>query len=322
MPGIIGNAGVYSTVGDLLRWAHNFVDVRVGTPALVAAMQSPVRLTSGDAGPYGLGLFLGEYRGTRTIEHGGGDRGISTFAVRYPEQGLAIALLCNSDSIPAPLLAQRIADLHLSDALAPAAAPTEVATTQQVSLSAEQLASKAGWYRDPTSGGLLRVALREGKLTVNDVEGDSIDFELAPVSPNEFLLLFGGSAAQRVEFMPASAGTAQGMRVLPLSGDGDSKGQMFAQLSPIVRSSVELQAFAGDYRSDELDVLYTLEARDGRLVIHTLGKGQMTIEPVAADTFGGNIAGTVVFSRDSRGNVNGFAMNRTASRGIRFDRVN
>jgi hypothetical protein len=35
----------------------------------------------------------------RTVEHSGGDRGIAANLVRYPDQKLSIALLCNSDAI-------------------------------------------------------------------------------------------------------------------------------------------------------------------------------------------------------------------------------
>jgi Beta-lactamase len=75
VPGVIGNAGLYTTVSDLLRWGHNFDEVRVGDARLIAAMQTPAVLTSGEKSPYGSGLGLGEYRGLRTITHGGGDRG-------------------------------------------------------------------------------------------------------------------------------------------------------------------------------------------------------------------------------------------------------
>ena len=39
--GSLATAGMQSTVGDLLRWAQNSTDLRVGSPALVAAMQTP-----------------------------------------------------------------------------------------------------------------------------------------------------------------------------------------------------------------------------------------------------------------------------------------
>jgi CubicO group peptidase (beta-lactamase class C family) len=39
--GIVGNAGLQTTVGDLLLWEQNFADVRVGDRALITAMQTP-----------------------------------------------------------------------------------------------------------------------------------------------------------------------------------------------------------------------------------------------------------------------------------------
>jgi len=79
--GIVGNAGLFTTARDLLLWEQNFADVRVGEPALVAAMQTPTVLTSGDTSLYGFGLEIGEYRGLRTIGHGGGDPGYRAYVV-------------------------------------------------------------------------------------------------------------------------------------------------------------------------------------------------------------------------------------------------
>jgi hypothetical protein len=47
------------TARDLLRWEQNFAHVRVGDPALVAAMQTPAVLTGGDTSPYGFGFASG-----------------------------------------------------------------------------------------------------------------------------------------------------------------------------------------------------------------------------------------------------------------------
>jgi CubicO group peptidase (beta-lactamase class C family) len=105
--GVIGNSGLYTTASDLLRWAHNFDEIRVGDAALIGEMQMPATLTSGEKSPYGFGVSIGDYRGMRTITHGGGDRGISTYFMRVPDAKLAVAVLCNSDDIPAQMLAER-----------------------------------------------------------------------------------------------------------------------------------------------------------------------------------------------------------------------
>ena len=39
-PAVVGNAGMYSTVGDLLLWEQNFETARVGTPEMLTAMQT------------------------------------------------------------------------------------------------------------------------------------------------------------------------------------------------------------------------------------------------------------------------------------------
>src|SRR5207237_9460693 len=111
--GPLGNAGLYTTARDLLLWEKNFADPHVGTPKLLAAMQAPTVLTGGKTSAYGFGLAIGQYRGLRTIEHAGSDRGIATNAVRYPDQQLAVVVLCNLDTIDVNSLTPSY-DRHLS----------------------------------------------------------------------------------------------------------------------------------------------------------------------------------------------------------------
>ena len=77
-----------------------------------------------------------------------------------------------------------------------------------------------------------------------------------------------------------------------------------------------LASFAGEYRSDELDVTYTVAVRDSGLVVQS-----STLHPVFKDTFVGDYVGTVRFVRDARGVIAGFTLNRNSARGVRFERV-
>lgn len=321
VPGVIGNAGLQTTVADLLRWERNFVDARVGDRRLIEAMQTSAVLTNGQKTGYGLGVSVGEYRGVRTVEHGGGDRGISTYLIRYPDQGLAIAVLCNSDVIPSGVLAQRVADIYLEDVLPLAPGKTSesagVALPPAVSLSAEQLASYEGWYRDPATNAMLPISVRGGKLTVSDVEGDDLPFELTPVGASRFLILVGGAAMNRIDFVPATAAGPQQMRMSPLNA---ATAQVFARWSPKTFTAAELEAFAGDYRSDELDVTYSVAPRNPRLVFHPQGKPDFVLESIDDDVFAGSIGGIVRFQRDG-GTVTGFTMTRRTVRGVKFERV-
>ncbi|UCC39731.1 MAG: beta-lactamase family protein [Candidatus Aminicenantes bacterium] len=49
----------------------------------------------------GLSWFLGEYKGEKTVGHGGGDVGFNTNFIMLPEKSMAVVVLCNF--IPAPV---------------------------------------------------------------------------------------------------------------------------------------------------------------------------------------------------------------------------
>ena len=317
VPGVVGNAGLHTTQSDLLRWAHNFDEARVGEASLIAAMQAPAVLTSGEKSFYGFGVSIGEYRGLRTITHGGGDRGISTYLLRFPGAKLAVAVLCNSDSIPAQMLAERVSELYLSDRIqAPAAGkPAPVA---EVKLSERELVRYAGWYRDPSSGGVLRLFMREGRLTTSDVEGDDIPFDLTPAGAGRFFILLGGVPVNRLEFRAAPDGSPRELHMFPAGLE--STPQVFHR-TRAVASPKDVSAFAGSYRSEELDVTYSVVASGDRLVMRPPGKPDMVLELLEPDQFIGSIAGLVRFSRDPGGRVTGFTMSRRLARGVQFERV-
>ena len=94
--GVVGNAGLFTTVGDLLRWERNFAAPRVGDAALIASMETPPALPGGETTVYGLGLQMERHGGRRTVGHGGGDPGASAYVVRYPEHDLAVAVTLQS----------------------------------------------------------------------------------------------------------------------------------------------------------------------------------------------------------------------------------
>lgn len=184
----IGNSGLLSTARDLVAWLQNFSDARVGDAALLSQMQSPAVIAGGSKGAHGLGLEIGEDHGLKTIGHGGSGRGWGAYAVRYPERGLNVAVLCNLDDIGSIVaaLAQSVARLYLD--VAPAA-PTPPTDPPRVSLTPQQLASKAGLYRDSANGTIGRVFVRDGKLMAStDPSEEGQVLELVPIGPNRFVI--------------------------------------------------------------------------------------------------------------------------------------
>lgn len=61
----------------------------------------------------GLSWFLGEYRGEKTVEHGGGDIGFNTHFVMLPDKRAAVVVLCNSMPAPVEEIARSALDILL-----------------------------------------------------------------------------------------------------------------------------------------------------------------------------------------------------------------
>jgi len=70
-------------------------------------------LVKGDKTSYGMGQFMGSYKGHRTIEHGGSDAGFRTHLLRFPDLRLSVIVLGNVASLNASELAYKIANIYL-----------------------------------------------------------------------------------------------------------------------------------------------------------------------------------------------------------------
>jgi|SRR5215472_1743147 len=313
--GIVGNAGLFTTVGDLLRWAHNFDQMKVGDQASLATMATPTVLPGGNKAHYGLGLELGEYRGTHTIGHSGGNSGFVARIVRYQEQKLAVAVLCNRDDIyNVGELADKAADVYLAKAESNSEEPRPGDGSPPAKLSAEELARNEGMYQNPSNQQLFRVFVKDGKLMAGIV-GRSDAWELTAVSSTRFTFL-GGLVT--LEFLPGSRRQTQEIRVI----DGESPNPfLIHRVNPWAPSSRDLRIFEGDYRSAELGVTYTVAVKDSALKIQVPGRDEVTVQPFAANTFAGYLVGVMKFSRDNRDRVSGFTVNTTGVRGLRFNRL-
>jgi hypothetical protein len=162
------------------------------------------------------------------------------------------------------------------------------------------------------------VAVRSGTLTLSDVEGEDVPLELRPLGAHRFLILMGGAPLSRAVFSPAPAGGMQEMRLSALNDE--TKAQAYARVPAGRLPAAALDAFAGDYRSDELDVTYSVTSRYPHLVVHLPGKPDFVLEPMGDDVFAGSVAGIVRFLRND-GTVTGFTMTRRTVRGMAFERV-
>ena len=269
---VYGHCCVLTTVGDLLRWSD-----RLAAGPLAPTMEKPAVLKNGNAIEYGLGLSVRNWRGTREVAHSGATAGYRAYLARYPEKKLSVAALCNDGTANATMVARDA----LKEFFDPPAENVTPAT-----LTAEQISSRAGLYRNFQNDAVLRIFVREGKLRAGFESGA----ELIPLSDNRFRI---GPVGNELTF------SDEGVTL-------SSFGYHYRCGRVADAKDVRLADYAGDYWSDEVGVLYRVRVRMNRLEIQLPPAEANALEPTYADAFRIGDSALVRFTRDASGKVNGF----------------
>jgi CubicO group peptidase (beta-lactamase class C family) len=297
-----GPTGVFTTVGDLLKWQGSVIQARAGGQQdLMAAMQTSATTDSGDASGYGGGVFIRTYRGLRTVGHDGVHAGYRADAVAFPDQHLAIVTLCNNASIAHEEITRKIAAVYLGDQLAPLA--------PSVKTSPAAMAPWAGVYWSPLTDEVVRVEMKDGALRPL---GASVPFE----SLGNGLFRAGGTS--RWQFTPATHGVP-GMPELRI-WDSWPTPRVFTRVNAPMPTDAALAAFAGRYRIDEVDMTYAVLMQDGKLRIRWPRQSDLVLEAVGGDRF---VSGpwTVTFTRSMEGSVDGLTLTARRLRRMRAERL-
>lgn len=98
-----GAAGMLiSSARDLVTWASLLESGKVVSSESYKQMCTPFELADGESTGYGFGLGIKESDGRREVEHGGGIFGFNSDLASFPDEGLIVAVISNSESIASP----------------------------------------------------------------------------------------------------------------------------------------------------------------------------------------------------------------------------
>jgi CubicO group peptidase (beta-lactamase class C family) len=163
-----------STVDDLVQWSQALATGKVVSPASYAKMTTPVKTVEPGTPPYGFGLIMQPTQTHKAVGHGGGINGFSSQLMRYPDDGVVIAVLVNTAGPMANTVMAQIAAAVLG--LTPPAEPKTVPlgdTTKVVGIFDTK-------FKDESHK--LHVYVEAGKLWLHD------DFD----GETDLLLYVGG----------------------------------------------------------------------------------------------------------------------------------
>jgi CubicO group peptidase (beta-lactamase class C family) len=219
---------MYSTVEDLYLWDRALYTEKLISKKSLEAMNTPFK-----AG-YGYGVGIGEQYGLKTIVHGGGIEGFSTFLARFIVDNGTVIVLSNIDRSNTDAIAKRLGGMLFAD---------KVKMPNAISVSPQVLQQYVGRYQMADDKPTEDFSVEGNHLKVK-VSGEG-EFILVPVGKDEFVMeddfavhfIFNRDAAGKIDSykfkvprmervlkrLPALAPSLQGNTTFRLKGYADAK---------------------------------------------------------------------------------------------------
>src|SRR5271168_2018536 len=185
-----GDGAVHTSVEDLLRWDENFYSGQVGGKDFLAEIQEPGKLNTGKVLDYGKGLWIEDYRGLHTVNHGGSWGGYRAELLRFPDQHFSVACLCNRGDATPTRRAHQVADIYLGSMMKPKedkkTSERQAGEKKEIPLTVEQLRRYTGDYWSSELGVTYRIGIVDGKLKVVGILDGGGFIRMSTLSPDGF----------------------------------------------------------------------------------------------------------------------------------------
>ncbi|MEO8026731.1 MAG: serine hydrolase [Bryobacteraceae bacterium] len=304
----VGPSGLLSSVLDFALWDENFYKPVVGGPAFVREMLQRGKLADGTQLEYAAGLQVTTYRGLPMVGHSGGDPGYRGDVIRFPEQHFSVVCFCNTVGVRPDVLTRKVADIYLSAAMKPAA--TVVSKDAPV-IPEAKLRSLAGLYWNHEGDEVRRVSVRDGKLFITPSGSTQA---VIPTGENTFL----GSGANPIEFRFEPVSGSARPRLVDIRALSDP--QIFMPAEEFKPTAEDLKQYAGRYHGEELDPVYTIAVKAGKLYFIRDKFPDAEMKPTVRDVISGN-GRDLRFVRDPDGKVTGLILSQPRTWGIRLTKL-
>lgn len=311
-----GATSLFTTAEDLAKWAANFTAPVVGDKALIEEISTPGTLFDGSPLDYAFGLSRGKRAGRSTIEHSGSDAGFRSLFVYYPEHDFAVSVLANTQLALSEKV-EAIADLYL-----PGTKPAAITLPAVVEVP-ERLRDMEGFYLAPHDTA-LRLDSVDGKLGYTVKRGDT-ERRLSLTLRADDSLDDGERRGAYFKVVRDPAGQVNALDAHDRQGKLRTRYRRLAP--PAAPSAEELQAYAGDYHSNELDITYSVRLAADKaagLVVDSIWMHEpVMLRKVAEDRFEGSDwqFGTVLFQRNGTGGIQGLLLHAGRIRNVALTRL-
>jgi hypothetical protein len=308
---LVGSGGLYSNIEDMYLWDQNFYSNKLGNgdQALINKMHEEGLLNNGENTKYALGLSNGEYRGLKTVSHGGSLAGYRTFFLRFPEQETSIVILANIGNFNSGGKAREVADVILRDHLRDKELESGDKKSTDIkykNVSLKKLNSYTGTYIiEP--GVNLEFSIKYDSLYASQ-KWNNIEYSVAGIDDETFII--PGNLNLKFKFGKISDSKAHELSI-------DQRGDItICERRGELAEVVELENFTGTYYSEELNVSYEIYVEENTLKSRIGYNEPANLSLSNNDQF--TVDGAVLnFNRSDNG-VTSFVVDAGRVRGIEF----
>lgn len=303
----VGSGGLFSSVEDLYLWDQNFYHHKVGGKEAHDMMHTRGKLNNGEELDYAFALMIDEYKGLKTVRHGGALGGYRAELLRFPEQRFSVICLSNLSSFAPSGLCNQVADIYLADELA-GEEPEKEQELKPASVNPDLFDGYAGKYQ--LDMGLVITISRENDKLFAIAQGQP-KIELIPVSETTFLVKILDA---KLAFHRDDSGNVNTI-VISQAGT-DLKGKRIEHVS---FDPSQLSEYEGEYYSDELDVAFTLTVKEDKLCFVAPNAPENRLRILRQDEFAGD-GFKIAFLRDDSKNVTAFTLSTGRVKNLKFIR--
>ncbi len=308
---VLGDGAVYTNVEDLFLWDQNFYNNKLdgGGQDLIEQMQTVGILNSGEKLEYAFGLMVSNYRGLKTVSHGGSWYGYRAQLMRFPEQRFSVICLANLGDMAPENLCNQVADIYLEDLLEADVVEKGADDQPAFEITEALLKEKIGSYQDPEKGINAEVTVNKKGLILDTM---GYKFTLAAVTPDHFI-------AQDAPVKLDVHFEEDNKKMSVLIADGV---ETFAltRIEAVQLTTEELKEYEGNYFSPELNITYHLNVKEDQLSVTPETPFLKILKPTLRDAFSAGMP-SIKFDRTETGAISGFNINAGRVKDVHFEKV-
>jgi CubicO group peptidase (beta-lactamase class C family) len=302
----VGAGGMESTISDLIKWSEIFLNPEHQFSYLKDFITELDTLDNGEALKYGRGMFVAPYKQHGTINHSGRDLGMRSQFICVPDLNLGVMVYTNNENINAVNTSYKILDLFISEE-----SETRYKTAAY-NHSAEELEAFTGTFQE------LNSDLRMGVFLENDtLKAVSSMGSQATSLISEGRNMFSRIDNPYIKYAYLKEGSGYDFQV-------DFGGAIFyfEKIKLEENPNQNLEDYAGNFYSKELDATYALEVI-GRQLVLKYPNHYLVLKEGQKGVFGANRRTKYIFQRQNDKEIISFEVASEGTvKNILFEKVN